>query len=331
MLRETLKTLLMAYGPSGNEKKVSLAIQALLSGHVDKMWTDPLGNLICERYGIDDNAKRLMISAHMDHIGLVVTAIEPEGFLRVSPVGGFPMNLSGERRMVFENGTMGILSLEPVENDKPGYKHLFIDIGADNREEAAKVVSVGDIAVYAPEVFTMGRNRIVSPAMDDRCACALLTELMRYDGEFQNTVIAVFSVQEEVGTRGAMTAAYALEPDLGLALDVTAWGDTPETKIPDIKLGQGPAVKIMDRSLIASPLIRDALIESAEAVGVSVQREVLPFGGTDGGAIQRSRAGVPTGVLSIPCRYVHSACETIDMRDMEGALETLIRFVDWIN
>ena len=115
---------------------------------------------------------------------------------------------------------------------------------------------------------------------------------------------------------------------VGLALDVTAWGDTPETKLPAVKLGEGPAVKIMDRSMIATPWVRDKLFEAAEAAGVSVQREVLAFGGTDGGAIQKSRGGVPTGTLSIPCRYVHSANEVIDMRDMEGALKVLLQFVD---
>ena len=119
-----------------------------------------------------------------------------------------------------------------------------------------------------------------------------------------------------------------MEPDIGLALDVTAWGDTPETKLPAVKLGEGPAVKIMDRSMIATPWVRDKLFEAAEAAGVSVQREVLAFGGTDGGAIQKSRGGVPTGTLSIPCRYVHSANEVIDLRDMEGALKVLLQFIE---
>ncbi len=187
---------------------------------------------------------------------------------------------------------------------------------------------IGDVAVYAPEFIALGKHRVAAPAMDDRCACALLVEMLLYAEDQKNTIIGVFSTQEEVGLRGATVAAFNLEPDIGLALDVTAWGDTPETKYPAVKLGQGPAVKIMDRSMIASPKVRDALFEAAEAAGVSVQREVLAFGGTDGGAIQQSRGGVPTGTLSIPCRYVHSAVETIDMRDMEGALKVLLQFID---
>lgn len=328
MLRETLRTLLSAYGPSGSEHPVAEAIKTLLHGHVDAIRTDALGNLIVEKYGTDDNAKRIMISAHMDHIALVVTAIEKEGYLRVSNVGGIGIKASEYRHVIFENGVDGVLVSQPVEGGNPTLKDLFIDIGADSREEALLHVQVGDMAVYAPDIFALGKHRLAAPAMDDRCACALLVELLLYAEDQKNTIIGVFSSQEEVGLRGARVAAYAVNPDLGLALDVTAWGDTPETKIPDIKLGQGPAVKIMDRSMIASPSVRDALFDAADIAQVAVQREVLPFGGTDGAAIQHSRGGIPAGTLSIPCRYVHSACEVIDLRDMEGALKLLLEFVN---
>jgi endoglucanase len=231
---------------------------------------------------------------------------------------------------VFPGGVPGVAMLQPdeKEKDKPDLKNLFIDVGAGSREEAEKLVKVGDVAVYAPDFTMLGRHRAASPAMDDRCACALLAELILYADGQKNHIAAVFSAQEEVGTRGAKVAAFSIEPDLGLALDVTGWGDTPETKFPALKLGAGPAVKIMDRNMIASPLVRDLLFRAAQEAGVGVQREVLAFGGTDGGAIQLSRAGVPTGTLSIPCRYVHSALEMIDLRDMEGALKILLKFVD---
>lgn len=328
MLRDTLKTMLGAWGPSGSEHNVAEAVKTLLHGHVDAIRTDALGNLIVEKYGTDDNAKRIMVAAHMDQIGLVVTAVEKEGFLRVHAVGGIGIKQSQYRRVIFENGVEGVLVSQPVESGEPKLKDMFIDIGAADREEALSQVQIGDIAVYAPEVFSLGKHRLAAPAMDNRCACALLVELLLYAEDQKNTIIGVFTSQEEVGIRGAKVAAYALNPDLGLALDVTAWGDTPETKIPDIKLGQGPAVKIMDRSMIASPLVREMLFDAADAAEVPVQREVLPYGGTDGAAIQHSRGGIPAGTLSIPCRYVHSACEVIDMRDMEGALKLLLQFVN---
>ncbi len=331
MLRDTLKTLLEAYGGVGSEHGVADVIRGLLEGHVDTMKTDVMGNLIVEKFGTDDNGKRIMIAAHMDHIGLIVTHIEDNGFLRVTNVGGIGVDMVRGRHVVFENGMNGVCWVEPKETGTPTLNNLFIDIGAATAEEAAAQVSLGDVAVYAPNVFNLGKHRVASPAMDDRCACALLVELLQYAEEQKNTIVGVFTTQEELGLRGATVAAYAVNPDIGLALDVTAWGDTPETKLPAVKLGEGPAVKIMDRSMVATPAVRDALFSAAELAGVKVQREVLAFGGTDGGAIQRTRAGVPTGTLSIPCRYVHSACETIDMRDMEGALKLLLQFVDHVD
>lgn len=328
MIRNTLKTLLEPFGPSGQEGRVADVIKTLLTGHVDSMRQDALGNLIVEKYGSDDNARRIMITAHMDHIGFVVTHIEDEGFLRVTNVGGISLDASLTRHVVFENGVEGVVVAQPVKSGKPGMNDLFVDIGAKDREEAESMVALGDMCVYAPHVFSLGKHRMAAPAMDDRCACALLVELLLYAENQKHTIVGVFTTQEEVGLRGATVAAYQVDPDWGLAIDVTAWGDTPETKFPAISLGEGPAVKIMDRSMIASPVVRDALFEAAEAAGVRVQREVLPFGGTDGGAMQHTRCGIPTGTLSIPCRYVHSACETIDLRDMEDALKLLLKFVD---
>ncbi len=328
MLKNTLKTLLEPWGPSGNEHNVADVIKTLLTGHVDSLRTDALGNLIVEKYGTDDNAKRIMLSAHMDHIGFVVTAIEKEGFLRVTNVGGISMDYSRGRHVVFENSVDGVLFCQPVKEGKPTLADFYVDIGAKDREEAESMVQLGDMCVFAPDVFSIGKHRISGPAMDDRCACALLVELLLYTENQKNTIVGVFSTQEEVGLRGATVAAYGIAPDIGLALDVTGAGDIPEEKYPAVNLGEGPAVKIMDRSMIASPLVRDMLFEAAEQAEVKVQREVLPYGGTDGAAIQHSRAGVPTGTLSIPCRYVHSSCETIDMRDMEDALKVLLTFVD---
>ena len=328
MLRDTLKTLLSAYGPSGNERAVAEAVKSLIAAHVDSMRVDALGNLIVEKFGTEEQGKRIMFSAHMDHIGFVVTDIDENGYLRVNNVGGINPNISCARHVVFENGTEGVLYSEPLKGEERAMKHLFIDIGAESKEEAEQSVLPGDMAVYAPDYYELGANRVASPAMDDRCCCALLCELMMYLDEPKNTVVGVFSSQEEVGIRGAKVAAYSVQPDIGVALDVPAWGDTPEVKLPSVFLGKGAAVKFIDRSMIASPAVRDALLRAAEQAGVPAQREVLPFGGQDGSAIQHSRAGVPAGCLSIPCRYIHSPAEVIDMRDMEGALRILLKFVE---
>ena len=327
MLLDTLKKVLAVYGPTGKEENVADCVKKMLEGKVDSFRTDAMGNLIVEKKG-KENGKTIMFSAHMDHIGLVVTDIEDEGYLRVTSVGGVSVSMSKTRHVVFANGVEGVVVCQPTNGETETLAHLFVDIGAEDKADALTKVQLGDVCVYAPDCFMLGEHRIASPAMDDRCAVALLVELLCQMEENENTVVGVFSTQEEVGLRGATVAAYSVNPDLGVALDVTGWGDTPEVKLPAVKLGKGAAVKFMDRSMVATPAVRDALIAAAEKAGVSYQREVLPYGGTDGAAIQHSRGGVPAGTLSIPCRYVHSACEVIDMRDMESALAILKTFVN---
>jgi endoglucanase len=205
---------------------------------------------------------------------------------------------------------------------------MFIDIGAASREEAEKMVSPGDVAVYAPDFFDLGADMLAGPAMDNRVGCAVLIGMLKALKERNNEVVAVFTTQEEVGLRGATAAAYDVNPDLGIALDVTLTGDTPNGAKVAMKVGEGPCVKIMDRSLVCSPKVVSLMEEAAERVGVKYQREVLTAGGTDAGAIQLTRGGVHAGVLSIACRYVHSACEAVSISDIEGGVRLLADFAD---
>lgn len=319
---EMLKKLLAPIGPSGLEAPVAAVIREEIEKYVDTVEVDALGNLIATRLGKAENPRKVMLSAHMDHIGYIVTGVEKEGFLRVTNVGGIGINNSYNRHVVFPNGVHGVVVAEPVTG-QPALKNLFVDIGAADREDALKMVSLGDVCVYANDCFRLGEHRVSAPAMDDRCACALLVRLLQTLGETQDTVIAVFSVQEEVGCRGAKVASFAKAPDAAIALDVTGWGDTPGVTQPDIRLGEGIAVKVMDRASISSPELREALMAAGEKAGVRTQREVLPYGGTDAGAMQTSRGGIPVCTISIPCRYVHSACEVIDLRDMDAGLKLL--------
>ena len=325
---ELIKQMVDLYGASGREHGVASAIEALVKDKVDTVTRDAMGNLICEKRGTDPNGKRIMLSAHMDHIGFIVVAVEKEGFLRVMPVGGIGLAVSRTRHVSFENGVQGVIVQEPVrEGETPAMKHMFIDIGAADEAEALSMVQLGDVAVYANDCFRLGEHRVAAPAMDDRVACALLVSVLEALPQTRNTVIAVFSTQEEVGCRGAKTAAYAVEPDVGIALDVTANGDTPETKQPAVRLGDGAAVKIMDRGSISNPALVEELLAAGDRAGVKTQREVLPFGGTDASAIQLTRGGVRVCTVSIPCRYVHSACEVIDLRDVEAAKGLLVEYL----
>ena len=321
MNMELLTSILTAYGATGREGCVRGVIEKALSGHVDSMTTDAMGNLIATKKG-DGTGRRIMLCAHMDHIGLMVMDAEKNGFLRVCAVGGVrPANMVAQH-VVFENGAMGVVGADEGVKDALEMRHLYIDVGAESREEALAIAPIGEVAVTAPRVARLGENRIASPAMDDRIACYILAKTMLDLPEnMKNEVVAVFSVQEEVGLRGAAAAAYSVNPDMGIALDVTGVGDVPGHKdhLP-MKLGEGAAVKIMDRSVICTPAVVELMLTRAEENGIRCQREVLCFGGTDAGSIQKTRSGVPAGVISIPCRYIHSAAETVDLRDVEACL-----------
>ncbi len=325
---DLIKTLVDAYGPTGRETLVADTIEEMVKPFVDTIRRDALGNLICEKQG-EEGGRRIMLSAHMDHIGFIVVAVEKEGFLRVMPVGGISMNASLTRHVSFGNGVQGVISREPVrEGETPAMKHMFIDIGAENEQEALSMVNLGDMAVYSNDCFRLGQHKVAAPAMDDRIACALLVAVLReLPRKTKDTVIAVFSTQEEVGCRGAKTAAFGIEPDIGIALDVTGNGDTPETKLPAVRLGAGAAIKVMDRGSISNPELFHDLLAAGQAAGVPTQREVLPYGGTDASAIQLSRGGVKVCTVSIPCRYVHSACEVIDLRDVDAAKKLLVEYL----
>ncbi|MDD2431278.1 MAG: M42 family metallopeptidase [Firmicutes bacterium] len=314
-MKELLQRLTQAYGPSGSEDKVREIIKAELPGYETK--TDALGNLIVEKKG---SKNKIMFSAHMDEIGIIVTHIDKEGFLRFDFVGGVnPFHLPGER-VEFKNGTLGVIGLEKLDKISDLTKaNLYIDIGAENKEEAMKLVRVGDFASFTSPFIDLG-NKVVSKAMDNRSACAVLIKLMQELPETQNHIVAVFTVQEEVGLRGARTAAFGVDPDYGIALDVTATGDTPKAMTMEVGLGKGAAIKVKDNSLLTHPYVKDKLIELAEQNNIPYQMEVLEFGGTDAGVIHLSRSGVPSGVISIPCRYLHGRSEMLDTRDLEAAL-----------
>jgi endoglucanase len=314
--------LLSVYGPAGQEQAVARHLSDLLRPHADETRTDALGNLITIRRG-KPGGKRILISAHMDHIGFIAIDADKQGFVRVANAGYIFVPHSQGQHVMFGNGVRGVVYAEQDITGNPEMQHLFVDIGAQSRDEALAKVAIGDVAVYAPLVSALGEHRLAAPAMDDRAGCALGAWLLLNAPQGPNELVVLFSAQEEVGGRGAKVAAFALEPDIGLALDVTDTGDTPGVKPKmAVELGKGPAIKVRDSNLIASPLVRDALVAAAKEAGVPYQMEVLTIGGTDAGLIQLARGGVPSGALSIPTRYIHSAAETIDMRDLEqcGAL-----------
>ncbi len=316
--KEMVKKVTAVYGPSGRESKAAELLSEMIRPYVDEIRIDALGNVIGLKRGT--SGKRVMLSAHMDQIGLIVLDIDEKGFLRFAPVGGIDPEMTIGREIVFENGVRGVISRDQKEVKPPAkLGQMFIDIGCSTREEAEAHVSVGDVCVYAAHFVDMG-SRVACGALDDRICCAILVEVMKKIAS-PHDVYCVFTSQEEVGCRGALAAAYSVDPDFGVNLDVTASADTPECDPMPMKLGAGPAVKYMDDSAVITKPVIDFMHSVAEKHGIKVQNEVLPYGGTDTYAVQPMRGGKAACCVSIATRYIHSPIEVADIADCLAAVD----------
>lgn len=329
-MKELLKRLTDTFSTSGDERAIRTVIQEEIEDYADDCRVDALGNLIVRKGSLAEGkpgeGRRIMIAAHMDEIGLMVTHVDEKGFIRFTGIGGiYTRNLPGGR-VRFASGLSGVIGLEPTDHgsDVPEMGKMFIDVGASSRKDCP--VRVGDVAAFERPFLDLG-NRVVAKSMDDRVGCAVAIEALRRVKSTPHEVYFVFTTQEEVGTRGAQTSAYGIDPDLGFSIDVTGWGDTPGKKDLAVELGAGPAIKIRDGGMLADPRIIEWMTRTAEKKGIPYQREVLLGGTTDARAMQIVRGGIPVGCISVPCRYVHSPSEMVDMRDVEGAVKLVVALV----
>ena len=323
---KTLQALNACHGPSGDEKEIAAAIEKLAAPYADKIKTDTLGNLIVRKKG---SGPKIMFSAHMDSIGFIVTHIDGQGYLRFGKVGGLCAADLLATPVRFKNGVRGVVSLDgKVKPKDMKLDDLFIDIGATDGEEAKSMVQVGDTAVYDTPAFASG-GRLYSPYMDNRIACVILLMALEQLKKTNNDLYFVFSVQEELGLRGARTAAYGIDPDYGVAVDVTDSDDIPGAPHDGTsRFGGGTAVKVMDSSVICHPAMVSKLEALAGERGIKAQRDIIRAGGTDAGAIHQTRAGVTTGGISIPCRYIHSPMEAVDAGDVEACARLVAAFAE---
>lgn len=335
---ELLKKLAEAHGVSGFEDKVSDLIIRELKPLVDDIKTDVMGNIIGVKKAKVKNPLRVMISAHMDEIGFMVKHIDDNGFIRFEPNGGFdPKTLIAHRVLVhgrkkrFDGvvGTKPIHLMSESERSKlPELKELFIDIGL-TKKEVEKDIEIGDMISLVQNFVDHGKH-VSCKAFDDRAGVYVMIEALRILKKHDVEIYAVASVQEEVGLRGAITAAYGVNPDIGIALDVTLACDIPGgSKEEEIaSLGGGVAIKLKDSSLICNPKLVRFMRDIAKKYKIKNQLEILPRGGTDAGAIQRTHAGVAAITLSIPTRYVHSVVETANKDDIKATIELLAKFLE---
>ncbi|HQU37817.1 MAG TPA: M42 family metallopeptidase [Anaerolineales bacterium] len=323
-MKSLLKQLTETFGPSGYEENIRKLVRAEVKPLADEIKVDALGNLIARKRPskYTKDTKKIMIAAHMDEIGLMVSHIDENGFARFSNIGGVFGRYVLGGRVRFLNGAAGVIGFDRFDkmNEVPPLDKIYIDVGATSKKDCP--VKVGDVAAFDRSFIDMG-NRLVAKSMDDRVGVLVAIEALRALKSTPHDVYFVFTTQEEVGTRGAGTSAFGIDPDLGIAVDVTAAADTPNALKMEMKLGKGPCVKFQDGGMIADPRVVKWMIRTAEKSKIPYQREVLLFGSTDARAMQLTRAGVPAGCLSIPVRYVHSPSEMVDYNDVQNSVKLL--------
>lgn len=309
-----LKRLLSSFGVSGHEEEVRKIIIDELKDAKCEIKEDKMGNLIVK---IGKGSEKFMFCAHMDEIGLIVTFIEDNGFIRVGSIGDFNAPDIVHNFVKFENGVLGKIA---AAKSSPEIGDLFIDIGAKSREEALKKVREGDVACFLGDAVEVEKS-IISPGLDNRVGCYILIRLIKELKETNKELYFVFSSQAELGGRGARAASFAIEPDYCVVIDLEEAGDVIGGK-GNIKLGSGPVLIVMDRSLIMHYEIKERLEAAAKEKSIAVQYASVNRI-TDGGAIHKEKSGVKTGVVSVPCRYNHSISEMVCMEDVEKTIELL--------
>lgn len=322
-MKALIQKLVETVGPSGYEEKVREVVRAEIEGLVDEIKVDALGNLIARKGSRSEGGMRIAISAHMDEIGVIATHVDENGFVRFTTIGGVSPRTCIGGRVQFLNGTRGVIYMESLESATalPTLEQLYIDVGASSRETCP--VKVGDVAAFDRPFMELG-GRLVSKAMDDRISVAVMVQALKELTSTPHELYFIFSTQEEVGLRGATTAAYGVDPELALAVDVTRTGDTPKGVKMEVALGKGPAIKVRDSGMLSDPRVIRWMVETAEKAGIPYQLEVLEGGTTDARAMQLTRAGVPAGCLSIPTRYIHSPSEMVDYQDVLQSVRLLV-------
>ncbi len=321
-----LEKLSNASGVSGNEKDIRQVIKDEITPLVDEVSTDTMGNLFATKKGGDNNLK-VMLSAHMDEVGLFVDFVENGGIIRFKKIGGIDDRvLLSKKVFVGENKTPGVIGLTPIHLQGGKKKEviksddMFIDIGATAKDD--KLAKVGDTAVFATK-FAQSGDILRGKAFDDRAGCGVLIELLK--GTYPFTICGVFTVQEELGLRGAKIAAYNVNPDFAFALEGTTAGDTPTERdvSPSTSMGKGPAITFMDRSLISNKRLLDLLVDTAKKENIPFQFKRTITGGTDSGAIHLQRGGIPSITVSVPVRYIHSPVGLMNQNDFNNAVKLM--------
>ena len=330
-LSDNLEKLSNVCGVTGREEEARKLLIKLMKPHVDKITVDKLENVIAIKKGKKGSPK-VMIAAHMDEVGLMVKTITKEGFVQFAKMGGIDDRILLAQNVIIhtqEGPLQGIIGSKPPHIQKEEerkkivtYDNLFIDIGAENLKDANKMgVKIGDPISFDVKYSKIGKELVTGKAFDDRVGCAIMIETLKQLKNPDCTIYAVGTVQEEVGLRGAATATFGVDPDVGIALDVTVAGDVPGVKEFDtsLKMGKGPVLTVADSGLITHPKILRLLMDTAEENKIAFQLETGLPGTTDAARMSLTRQGVPSGTVSIAVRYIHSPTGMLSLKDAENS------------
>lgn len=331
-----LKELSEAVGVSGDEAAVRQIILQHIDEHAEDIRIDAMGNITALKRAVKPGRRprpRVLLAAHMDEVGFMVTGIDGDGSLRFTAIGGIDDRILPALRVrVGEEGIPGVILWTPIHKNRDqatrGISSLRIDIGASSKDEVAGKVKPGDRIAFDSAYMELGSETLRGKSFDDRVGCSLLVDVLQ-GGPYPCDVLAAFTVQEEIGLRGAKVAAQTLKPDVAIALEgttandilnPTAEPDDPTVPNPTCKLGDGPVLTVMDASLIVNPRLLGFLRAVADSHSIPTQLKTSPGGGTDAGAIHRAGAGVPSAVISVPCRYIHSPAALLRRSDYAHTL-----------
>ncbi|NLW55923.1 MAG: M42 family metallopeptidase [Firmicutes bacterium] len=329
-----LKELSELNGVSSREEAVRAYLRHRIQDKVETVYTDHLGNLLVVQ-GSKKPGPKIMLSAHMDEVGLMVVGIEPSGLLKIKPLGQIDERvLLAKQVLIGEQRIPGVIGAKPIhlqekeERQKPvKLSALFVDIGAQDKKEAEEMVKIGDVAAFDVKAEKFGDRLFKGKALDNRVGCAILLNLL--EKEYAFPLYYAFTAQEEVGLRGATVAAFGINPDLALVFEGTSAGDVPTAKKhqQSTRLGQGPAITFMDRSVIVNQALVERLVETAKEAKIPFQFRKATTGGTEAGVINQARTGIIAGTLSVPCRYIHSPVSLLNLDDFENTIKLADAFL----
>lgn len=334
---ELLKTLCDLPGVSGREQAVADKIGALARQYTDDVWRDPLGNVIARRRGAKTPNKPILLAAHMDEVGFLVNYITEDGLLKIINVGGvYGQTLCGRQLVLPRTGACGVLGMAPphLRKDRekvPKLEEMYLDIGARSREEAETLARLGDAVVFDETLHRLGDSAVTGKALDDRLGCAMLLELMAQN-DLPCDLCFAFTVQEELGLRGAQTAAFAVRPAYAVILDVGGGADNAGFSAPDriAAQGMGPIVSFADGATYYDAALYEAVTGLADKNGIPWQTKTRISGGTDAGAIQRAAGGARVVGLSVCGRNIHTASSSVNLADVDNTASLLRRTVEYL-